>query len=154
MFSVFYITYLCVCADRSVVSLCDPMVCPWNSPGENTGLGCHSLLQGIFLTQGWNPGLLHCWQILYHMSHQESPHYILSPYLFYTWKCLPFWLPSSYFPFSYPILTFGNQKSDLFFCEFACLFGFWSIIDLLHYVSSLTLHNDSIFLEISKWPLS
>ena len=34
---------------------------------------CHSLLQGIFLTQGWNPGLLHCRQILYHLSHQGSP---------------------------------------------------------------------------------
>ena len=33
-------------------------------------MGCHSLLQGIFLTQGWNPGLLHCRQILYRLSHQ------------------------------------------------------------------------------------
>ena len=37
---------------------------------KNTGVGCHSLLQGIFLTQGSNPGLLHCKQILYHLSHQ------------------------------------------------------------------------------------
>ena len=36
-------------------------------------LGCHSLLQGNFPTQGWNPGLLHCRQILYHLSHQEAP---------------------------------------------------------------------------------
>ena len=35
--------------------------CPWNFPGKNTGLGCHFLLQGIFLTQGSNPSLLH-WQ--------------------------------------------------------------------------------------------
>ena len=33
---------------------------PWNSPGKNTGVGNHSLLQGFFLTQGSNPGLLHC----------------------------------------------------------------------------------------------
>ena len=39
----------------------------------NTGLGCHVLLQGIFPTQGLNPGLLHCRQILYHLSHQGSP---------------------------------------------------------------------------------
>ena len=45
-------------------ALCYPMnsslpdSCPWNSPGENTGVGCHSLLQGIFLTQGWNLSLL------------------------------------------------------------------------------------------------
>ena len=36
---------------------------PWNSPGQNTGVGSHSLLQGIFPTQGWNPGLPHCRQI-------------------------------------------------------------------------------------------
>ena len=39
---------------------------PWNSLGQNTGLGSLSLLQGIFLTQVLNPGLLHCRQILYH----------------------------------------------------------------------------------------
>ena len=42
------------------------LLCPWNSPGKNTGVHCHSLLQGIFLTQGSNPGLPHCRQILYH----------------------------------------------------------------------------------------
>ena len=46
------------------------LLCPWNSPGKNTGVGCHFLLQGNFLTQGSNPGLLHCRQILYHLSHQ------------------------------------------------------------------------------------
>ena len=44
-----------------------------DSPGKNTGVSSLSLLQGIFLTQGSNPGLLHCRQILYHMSHQGSP---------------------------------------------------------------------------------
>ena len=39
------------------------LFCPWNSPGKNTGMGSHSLLQGIFLTQGSNSGLLHCRQI-------------------------------------------------------------------------------------------
>ena len=46
---------------------------PWISPGKNTGVGSHSLLQGIFLTQGSNLGLLHCRQILYRLSHQGSP---------------------------------------------------------------------------------
>ena len=45
---------------------------PWNSPGKNTGEDSHSLLQRIFPTQGLNPGLLHCRQILYHQSLQES----------------------------------------------------------------------------------
>ena len=49
------------------------LLCPWDSPGKNTGVGCHFLLQGIFLTQGLNPGLLQCRQILYHLSHQGSP---------------------------------------------------------------------------------
>ena len=42
---------------------------PWNSPGKNTGVGCHSLRQGIFLIQGLNPGFLHCRQILYCLIH-------------------------------------------------------------------------------------
>ena len=45
-------------------------LCPWDFPGKNTGVGCHSLLQGIFPTQGWNLGLPHCRQTLYHLSHQ------------------------------------------------------------------------------------
>ena len=49
------------------------LLCPWDSPGKNTGVGCHFLLQGIFLTQESNPGLLHCRWILYHLSHQGSP---------------------------------------------------------------------------------
>ena len=46
---------------------------PWDSPGQNTGVGGLSLLQGIFPTQGSNPGLPHCRQILYQLSHQGSP---------------------------------------------------------------------------------
>ena len=49
------------------------LLCPWNSPGKNTGVGCHSLLQGFFPTKGSNPGLLPCRQILYHLSQQGSP---------------------------------------------------------------------------------
>ena len=49
------------------------LLCPWDSPGKNTGEGCHALFQGIFLTQGSNPGLPHCRQILYHLNHQEAP---------------------------------------------------------------------------------
>ena len=45
----------------------------WNSPGKNTGVGSHSFLQGIFPTQASNPGLPHCKQILYHLTHQDSP---------------------------------------------------------------------------------
>ena len=73
---------VCVCAlNHSVVS--DSMrphrlyptrlLCPWDSPGKNTGVGCHALLQGTFPTQGSNPGLSHCKQILYQLSYQGSP---------------------------------------------------------------------------------
>ena len=44
-------------------------LCPWNFPSKNTGVGCHSLFQEIFPTQEWNPGILHCRQILYCLSH-------------------------------------------------------------------------------------
>ena len=69
-----------VLVTQSCLTLCDPMGCspPGSSvqgdpPGKNTGVGCHFLLQGIFLTQGSNPGLLHCRQILYHLSYWGSP---------------------------------------------------------------------------------
>ena len=61
-------------------SLSDPMdcslsarsLCPWNSPGKNTGVGSHFLLQGILPTQGLNPSLPHCSQILYQLGHREA----------------------------------------------------------------------------------
>ena len=46
---------------------------PWNSPGQDTGVDSLSLLQGLFPTQGSNPGLLHCRWILFQLSHQGSP---------------------------------------------------------------------------------
>ena len=70
---------LCL-VSQSCLTLCNPMDCSppgssvhGDSPGKNTGVGCHALLQGIFPTQGLNPGLLRCWRILYHLSHQGSP---------------------------------------------------------------------------------
>ena len=51
------------------------LLSPWNFPGQSTGLGCHFLLQGIFPTQGSNPGLPHSRQMLYHLSHQGSPYF-------------------------------------------------------------------------------
>ena len=52
---------------------CTKLLRPWDFQGKSTGVGCHFLLQGIFPTQGLNPGLSHCRQTLYHLSHQESP---------------------------------------------------------------------------------
>ena len=63
---------------------------PWNSPGQNTGVGSLSLLQEIliFPTQGSNPGLQHCEWILYQLSHRESPRIL-------EWVAHPFFSGSS-----------------------------------------------------------
>ena len=60
----------------------------WNSPGQNTEVGSLSLLQGIFPTQGSNPGLPHCRQILYQLSHRGSPRIL-------EWAAYPFSTESS-----------------------------------------------------------
>ena len=62
---------------------------PWNSPGQNTGVGSLSLLQGIIPTQGSNPGLLHCRWILYQLSHKGSPRIL-------EWVAYPFSSRSSW----------------------------------------------------------
>ena len=60
-----------------------PLYSPWSSLGHNTGVGSLSLLQGIFPTQGSNPGLLHCRWILYQLSHKGSPRIV-------EWVAYPF----------------------------------------------------------------
>ena len=75
------ISYAVLClVTQSCPTLCYPMDCSppgssvhGDSPGKNTGVGGHALLQGIFPTQGLNLGVLHCKQILYGLSHQGSP---------------------------------------------------------------------------------
>ena len=65
---------VCVCMSHSVLSnsfvtpwtVALQPLCAWDSPGKNTGVGCHALLQRILLTQGSSPHLLHCGRILYH----------------------------------------------------------------------------------------
>ena len=54
------------------------LICPWNSPGRNTGVGCHFLLHGVFPTQESNPDLPHSRQILYHLSHEGNPLYFVN----------------------------------------------------------------------------
>ena len=65
---------------QSCLTLCNTqrlqptrILCLWDFPGKNTGVGCHFFLYGIFPTQGLNPGLPHCGQTLYHLSHQGIP---------------------------------------------------------------------------------
>ena len=72
---------VCVCIRHSVMlKSLQPhglqlvrLLCPWNSPGKNTEVCCHSLLKRIFPTQVLNSGLPHCGQILYYLRHWGSP---------------------------------------------------------------------------------
>ena len=62
----------------------------WDSLGKNIGVNCHSLLQGIFLFQGLNQGLLRCRQILYHLRPQESPNTCMNVNKSDTFSVFPF----------------------------------------------------------------
>ena len=72
---------------------------PWNSPGQNTGVGSLSLLQGIFPTQGLDSGLPHCGQVLYQLSHKGSPKRkqpILKGYILYNYNYVTLWKRNNY----------------------------------------------------------
>ena len=64
---------VCSPPGSSVHGIFQARVLEWGAIAFSTGVGSHSLLQGIFLTQGLNPGLPHCRLILYHLSHKGSP---------------------------------------------------------------------------------
>ena len=78
---------------------------PWNSLSQNTGMGSPSLLQGIFPTQGSNPGLPHCRQILYQLSYQGSP-----------WNKSSVWLISFSIMPSRSIHIVTNDRISSFLC--------------------------------------
>ena len=94
-----------VLVPQSCQTLWEPMDCSppgssvlGDSPGKNTGVGCHFLLQGIFPTQTSNPGLLHYRQILYYLSHQGNPR-SASELVIHTFSYLQEW----------PVFTGWNQ---------------------------------------------
>ena len=78
-FPTFWFSIYLVCIAQSCLTLqthgLQPtrLLCPWDFPGKDPGVGCHFLFQGIFPTQGLNPGLLHCRLILYRLSYKGSP---------------------------------------------------------------------------------
>ena len=77
---------------QSCPTLCDPMDCmysPWNSPDQNTGVGSHSVLQGIFPTRGSNLGLAHCRRILYQLSQYSRSSHFLPSLLLSPWFMEP-----------------------------------------------------------------
>ena len=94
-------------------TLCDPMGCSLlgscvhgDTPGKNTGVGCHSLLQRLFPTQESNQGILHSNQILYHLSYQGRP------------KLL-------FFIFKYKVLASLNMKGIILKLNNVCVFTFY-----------------------------
>ena len=74
---------LCVQLSVTLWTIARQLLCPWDSPGKSTRVGCHPLLQRILPTQESNPGLLHCKQILNQLSHQRSPRIL-------EWAAYPF----------------------------------------------------------------
>ena len=82
-----FFSFSCCLSSKLYPTLCDPMGCPWDLPGKNTGVGCHFLLQGIFPIQGSNrqlrPCLLHCRRVLYRWATGEAlisvdiPYYVM-----------------------------------------------------------------------------
>ena len=98
LLSIYMCCLPCLVA-QSCLTLCDPMDCSppgffvhGDSPGKNTGVGCHALLQGIFPTQGLNPAILHGRRILYHVRHRGSPSIL--HVVVYIFPC--YWLNSSH----------------------------------------------------------
>ena len=115
---------------RLCPTLCDPTDCSppgssvhGDSPGKNTGVGCHALLQEIFPTQGLNLGLLHCRQILYCLSYRED-------------------LPTTVTIYQIPFIPLATLKDDL-----VCLLVSFFIINLLPLEEKLHEGRDCVCLD-------
>ena len=106
---------------------------PWDSPGQNTGVGSLSLLQGIFPTQGSNPGLPHCRRILSQLRHQGSPGIL-------EWVA---------FPFS----RWSSQPKDWtrVSCPAGGFFTNWAIRDRLNKRTIVTMNGIHIWLSTCWW---
>ena len=94
-----------LCYAQSCSTLCDPLDCsPWNSPGKNTGTGCHFLLQEIFPTQGVNPHLLYWQADSLPLRHLGSPQ---------TWRTFSIYvIPWFLFVSTFPIPRVINSVSE------------------------------------------
>ena len=105
----------CLLAGGSIAKSCPTLgtpwtvatrpLCPWDSPGKNTGVGCRFLLQGIFPTQGLNPGPL---------DYKQSPHY----------RCILYWLSHGGSPMQcLKALNFVTEASEWWTWRRALLFS-------------------------------
>ena len=111
---------------------------PGDSPGQNTGVGSLSLLQGIFPTRGLNPSLPHCRQILYQLSHKGSPRIL-------EWVAYPF--SSGNTQDRIIAILSGSRKTDLKFGSYVFLSQMiLNLIFGLYYVRYLSLIFDQSLL--------
>ena len=123
--SKWYLKHVCVCVSHSVMfnSLrphgLQPtsLLCPWDFPGKDTGVGFQFLLQGILPTQGSNPGLLHCRQILFQLSYKGSPQTPRCSVISSTHNTLisqhadlVLWVPSTWALFISPLVIHEKKK--------------------------------------------
>ena len=114
------VCYVCVLVSQSCLTLCNPMYC--SLPGKNTRVDYHFLLHGIFPTQGLNTSLLHCRQILYHLSHQGS--LILSEReYFLSQQCHTSCISATLYNTIIQFLSSFCIKAVL--CQYQCFFGFF-----------------------------
>ena len=117
------------------------LLCPWDSPVKNTGVGCHALFQGIFPTQGSNPDFLHCRQILYHLSHQDAKESTCNagdPGLISWWRV---WLPTPVFLSG----EFHEQTSLVGYSPWACKesdMTEWLTLCIIHLIFPLCLSSN------------
>ena len=104
------------CAQHFVTLWTTRLLCPWDFQGKSTGVGCHFLLQGIFMTQGPNPCLLcllHCRQGLYPLSYRGSPPRAWALHL-PPWHICPKALASLYWWKEYPSGRLSSQRDPVF----------------------------------------
>ena len=133
---------LCCCCcsvAQASLTLCDPtdcsplrLLCPGDFPGKNIGVGCHFLLQGIFLTQRLNLNLPHCRQILYYLSQQGSSQFSL---LICKFNAIPMKISLEFF-----LVEFDKSNSKIYMKEYQNTKNIrretrW--VELLYQISSL-----------------
>ena len=117
------------------------LLCPWDFPGKNTGVGCHFLSQEIFLTQGLNSYLPHCRQTCYHLR-------VPNKYLFNLPKVFGHCLENHLFSFH---ILFLISKSTFLFSE--CFFLIYNTLSLNNFSSLLHSQSFPLFILISIFHL-